>query len=444
MTPSVANFLSQLQIVPCEAGAVQGAQRARAVLLEDVKGTLLAVVPANELLDLEALNRLTGRALRALSPKDSRALCAHHGLDNVVALPGLFGVQAVVDESLLALPVVQLADSFGLAQADFARLMQSAQTGRFCLPLPAPAAAEARDVDDISNAVRNFTALRIRQRLEETLELPPLPMTAQEIIKLRAKPDAEIAELAAVVDLDPALASQVVSWAASPYYCAPGKIKSVFDAIQRVLGFDLVLNLALGLSLGKTLRLPKDQTQGLTPYWHQAVYTASLAQLLAQAIPAQRRPTPGLAYLCGLLHNFGYLVLAHVFPPHFSLICRHLEVNPHLAAPYVEQHLLGITREQIGSWLMRFWDMPEELATALRFQNDPHYSGSHSAYANLIYLAVNLLRQRGIGSGLAGEIPDSLLQRLEIPRDKAEEAVSKVLEAEAALRELASQFHPAH
>ena len=51
---------------------------------------------------------------------------------------------------------------------------------------------------------------------------------------------------------------------------------------------------------------------------------------------------------------------------------------------------------------------------------------------------------RGIGSGLAGEIPDSLLQRLEIPRDKAEEAVSKVLEAEAALRELASQFHPAH
>ncbi len=440
MTPSVANFLSQLQIVPCEAGAVQGAQRARAVLLEDVKGTLLAVVPANELLDLEALNRLTGRALRALSPKDSRALCAHHGLDNVVALPGLFGVQAVVDESLLALPVVQLADSFGLAQADFARLMQSAQTGRFCLPLPAPAAAEARDVDDISNAVRNFTALRIRQRLEETLELPPLPMTAQEIIKLRAKPDAEIAELAAVVDLDPALASQVVSWAASPYYCAPGKIKSVFDAIQRVLGFDLVLNLALGLSLGKTLRLPKDQTQGLTPYWHQAVYTASLAQLLAQAIPAQRRPTPGLAYLCGLLHNFGYLVLAEVFPPQFTSICREQEANPHLGPVPVERHLLGVTRDQVGGWLMRMWNMPDEICVALRHQRDPSYQGEEARYANLLFLAAQLLREKGIGDAPAQAIPDALWDRLGLTHEAAEAAVEKLLAGLDALEVMASSL----
>ena len=52
-------------------------------------------------------------------------------------------------------------------------------------------------------------------------------------------------------------AAQVVSWAASPYYAAPGKIKSVHDAIVRVLGFDLVLNLALGLALGRSLSLPK-------------------------------------------------------------------------------------------------------------------------------------------------------------------------------------------
>lgn len=61
-----------------------------------------------------------------------------------------------------------------------------------------------------------------------------------------------------MVETDPALAAQVVSWAASPYYASPGKIRSVEDAIVRVLGFDLVINLALGLALGKTLSLPKD------------------------------------------------------------------------------------------------------------------------------------------------------------------------------------------
>jgi HD-like signal output (HDOD) protein len=236
----------------------------------------------------------------------------------------------------------------------------------------------------------------------------------------------------------------VVSWAASPYYAAPGKIRSVEDAIVRVLGFDLVINLALGLALGKTLSLPKDQPQHATPYWQQAIYTAALIEGLTRAMPRGQRPEAGLTYLGGLLHNFGYLVLAHVFPPHFSLICRHLEVNPHLSHNYVEQHLLGITREQIGAWLLRFWDMPEELSTALRFQHDPDYQGVYAPYPNLVYLAVSLLRSRGIGAGPQTEISEDLLARLGLTRDKAEEALNKVLDAEVALRELAAQFHPTH
>ena len=165
---------------------------------------------------------------------------------------------------------------------------------------------------------------------------------------------------------------------------------------------------------------------------------------LTRAMPRGQRPEAGLTYLAGLLHNFGYLVLAHVFPPHFSLICRHLEVNPHLSHSHIEQHLLGITREQIGAWLMRFWEMPEELSTALRFQHDPDYQGQHAPYANLVCLAVSLLRSRGVGSGPQAEISDDLFARLGLTRDKAEEALHKVLDAEVALRELAAQFHPHH
>ncbi|MNO59279.1 HDOD domain protein [compost metagenome] len=201
-----------------------------------------------------------------------------------------------------------------------------------------------------------------------------------------------------------------------------------------------MINLALGLALGKTLSLPKDHPQQTTPYWQKSIYTAAVIEGLTRAMPRAERPEAGLTYLAGLLHNFGYLVLAHVFPPHFSLICRHLEVNPHLCHSYVEQHLLGISREQIGAWLMRFWDMPEELSTALRFQNDPGYAEEHAAYPNLVCLAVRLLRQRGIGAGPVESIPDELLERLSLSRSKAEDVVNKVLEAEVLLRELASQF----
>ena len=49
-------------------------------------------------------------------------------------------------------------------------------------------------------------------------------------------------------------------------------------------------------------------------------------------------------------------------------------------------------------------------------------------------------RKNGIGSGPEEDIPDELFERLGLPRDKAEESVKKVLEAEVLLRELASQF----
>ena len=193
-------------------------------------------------------------------------------------------------------------------------------------------------------------------------------------------------------------------------------------------------------ALGKTLSLPKDHPHHATPYWHQSIYTAAVIEGLTRAMPRAQRPEAGLTYLAGLLHNFGYLLLAHVFPPHFSLICRHLEVNPHLCHSFVEQHLLGISREQIGAWLMRYWDMPDELSTALRFQHDPFYDGQYAEYPNLVCLAVRLLRSRGIGSGPDETIPDELLERLGLSRDKAEEVVAKVLDAEVLLRELASQF----
>ena len=435
-----------------EQAGLNPAQRVQAVLLEDELGALLALFPQSQLLDLSRLAELTGRKLVAVKPERLQRMLSKHQLALLPGLPALTSSPCLYEERLLQEPLLLIESGqagvlLEIPSDAFKGLLSKASTARFGEPLKLIQPNLDRPHDDraeITQAVQAFTARRIQQRLEETIEIPPLPETAQRIIKLRVDPDATVDDITGVVETDPALAAQVVSWAASPYYAAPGKIRSVEDAIVRVLGFDLVINLALGLALGKTLSLPKDHPQQATPYWQQAIYTAAVIDGLTRAMPRAQRPEAGLSYLGGLLHNFGYLVLAHVFPPHFSLICRHLEVNPHLSHSHIEQHLLGISREQIGAWLMRFWDMPEELATALRFQHDPDYDGDHAPYPNLVCLAVSLLRSRGIGADPQVEISSALLERLGLTRAKADEALDKVLEAEAALRELAAQFHPHH
>ncbi|ANJ59098.1 aminoacyl-tRNA deacylase and HDOD domain-containing protein [Pseudomonas silesiensis] len=430
---------------------LNAARKVQAVLLDDTVGTLMVLFPQSQLLDLNRLTELTGRRLTAVSTERRVKMLGKHNLSLLPGMPALTSSPCLYEESLLGESTL-LIDAgepgvwLEVTREDFKTLLTKASAANFGETLTSIRPNLDRPDDDrqeITRAVQAFTARRIQQRLEETIEIPPLATTAQKIIKLRVDPNASIDDITGVVETDPALAAQVISWAASPYYASPSKIRSVEDAIVRVLGFDLVINLALGLALGKTLSLPKDHPQQTTPYWQQSIYTAAVIDGLTRAMPRAQRPEAGLTYLAGLLHNFGYLLLAHVFPPHFSLICRHLEVNPHLTHNFVEQHLLGISREQIGAWLMRYWDMPDELTTALRFQHDPSYDGDYAEYPNLVCLAVRLLRSRGVGAGPVEDIPDALLERLNISRDKADEVVSKVLEAELLLRELASQFGPA-
>ncbi|WP_079278112.1 TonB-dependent siderophore receptor [Pseudomonas aeruginosa] len=338
-----------------DSAELPAARRVQAVLLDDAVGTLLVLFPQSQLLDLARLTELTGRKLLAIKPERLERMLGKHELHRLPALPPLTSSPCLYDERLLQEPRLLIESGqpgilLEIASNDFRGLLGKASAARFGEPLENINLNLDRPDDDraeISQAVQAFTARRIQQRLEQTIEIPPLPQTAQKIIKLRVDPNASVDDITGLVETDPALAAQVVSWAASPYYAAPGKIRSVEDAIVRVLGFDLVINLALGLALGKSLSLPKDQPQQATPYWQQAIYTAAVIEGLTRAMPRELRPESGLSYLGGLLHNFGYLVLAHVFPPHFSLICRHLEVNPHLGHAYIEQHLLGITREQI-------------------------------------------------------------------------------------------------
>ena len=111
-------------------------------------------------------------------------------------------------------------------------------------------------------------------------------------------------------------------------------------------------------------------------------------------------------------------------------------MQPHL----IDQHLLGVSRDQIGSWLMRFWDMPNEISNAIRYQHDPLYAGEDHVYANLVYLAQALLQEQKIGNGAPMPMPEALLARLELSADQASEVVHKVLDAREALRMLASQY----
>ena len=430
----------------------------RTVLLGNKEELVQAILPTDQLLDLEKVQKHTGRDLSIINDMDSQLLRDKNRLDSFDQYPHLINTQTLLHQglggdSLTFSGVPQSADCTPILTADFEQALGQNNHQLLLLDIATDMKLEKPSesitpFDGLQNykeqcireSVLRFSQLKLGDNLEETLEIPPLPQTAQRIIKLRSNPDADVSELAEAVETDPALAAQIVSWACSPYYAIPGKVRSVHDAIVRVLGFDLVSNIALGLSLGKTLQLPKDRVAGMTSYWMQSIYCATLMESLVKQVPPQMKPLKGLSYLSGLLHNFGYLVIAHVFPLQFSQMCRLLEANPHISHQAIEQHLLQLTREQIGSWLMETWRMPAEVPTAIAYQHDASYSESSKIYPNLLFIALRQLKKNGIGDAPPEEIPAELYSLHGLEEQRVNDSVERLIEASDDLEQLAANF----
>ncbi|EAT13061.1 HDOD domain-containing protein [Bermanella marisrubri] len=417
-------------------------------ILEDEHGRIQVIFPASQILDLNKVFTLTARQFKPVDQASVQRLCQGLNLESLPALPQITGLETYVDQHLLEQDQIDIIidgeQQLQMEKTDFQTMVSSARIGDYCSKPPVPVTPDKdwtqKDIAQINQAVKTFTQLRIHQRLEETLDIPPMPETARDIIDLRMDPDAETEQLAKLVQRDPGLAAQVISWANSPYYGISGTITSVQEAVIRVLGFDLVINLALGLSLGRTLSVPKEGPQGYTPYWQQSVYTAALTSELIRAMPSEKRPSQGMAYLCGLLHNFGFLILAHVFPPHFQLVSRHMEANPHINRYYIEQHLMHITREQISSNLLKHWGLPDDVCVAIRNQNEPGYRGEHAELALLLFVASRLLSVERLNDAPAEAIPQEVKDYLQLDDTKVQGALEKVLDSQEDLQEMARQL----
>lgn len=289
----------------------------------------------------------------------------------------------------------------------------------------------------------------IRRRIEQVYELPPMPEMARRVLELRNNPDASISDLAAIVELDPSLAAQVIRYATSPFYGYRGKINSIQDAITRVLGFDLVMNMALGLATSKSFQNPPDGPLGLHAFWRHAIFSAALIQAVVKKMPQERRPEPGMAYLTGLLHNFGFLLLGHLFPPEFKLLNKLVAAHPESPVTALEKCVLGMGQaqdllemghSQIGAWLMQSWEMPDEIVVTLHEHHNPEYQGEHAIYSHLVLMADHLLKRHEIGDAPDGEVPQLTLETIGMDEETLAQILEELMENATDLNAMARQL----
>jgi len=266
----------------------------------------------------------------------------------------------------------------------------------------------------------------MRQKVSQIKALPPLPTIAQRILKLGADPFADAIKLGELIEQDPLLTAQVIRWASSAFYGYRGKITSVQEAISRVLGFDFVFNLALGLAALAPLKSPKEGRIGTKMFWTHALASTHLMKALSERMHKAHRPETQEIFLSALLHNIGFPLLGDQFLDEFKLLNTMIEANPTLTVFNLENFAFGVDHSTLGAWLMNTWSMPKPLTDIVFHHHNPFYRGENYQLNLLTYLNDCLLGQIGIGDGQNQACPEEVFSGLQITGESLNEILDKL------------------
>jgi HD-like signal output (HDOD) protein len=238
---------------------------------------------------------------------------------------------------------------------------------------------------------------------DDSLELPPPPEVASEVMRLTrgealadGAADASSAQLAGLIQRDVALAGQVMRVANSALYARRTPVVTLSQAIAW-LGIREIRNIAFAVAVQGQVFSSSYFRREMADLWRESVITA----LFAQEIARLKRRNVESAYLCGLLHRAGMAVILNRIGA--AVLKHHITPDATLVMQIAERH-----EARVGTHLAIAWGLPPAVAAAIAHWRDPVAAEMAKTEVMEVALARQIsdeLRTPGAG----GELPDSML-----------------------------------
>ena len=236
----------------------------------------------------------------------------------------------------------------------------------------------------------------IRTYIVRLRELDSLPSVALRVIELADMEETDRRELVHLIESDQSLAARVLRVSNSAWLGFQGRISSL-DRAMAVLGFDIVRNLALSVVVSHLfLKEQKDDRLKARDLWYHSLACAVACDQLARRTSF---PQPGNAFVAGLLHDLGKILLLRWNRGVYQGIVR-LAQEKHLALQLVEKEALGLDHAEVGQLLLDDWNFPKELNRAVGRHHTPREKiGSIRDLAVIVQLSNCLCHHKRFGYG---------------------------------------------
>ena len=262
------------------------------------------------------------------------------------------------------------------------------------------------DTEVLVNSIDRAFALRDILRKDSLQELvariktiPSLPDLYLQVVQEMKSPNASVQRVGQIISKDIGMSAKILQLVNSAFF---GLRRRVADTTQAasLLGLDVLKSVVLMAQVVNQMGSVGPKGWSMEALWGHSLLVARCAQAIAHQTQAEKKALDD-AFMAGLFHDLGKLVLAVNMPDPYAEVLERIEGG---AADGLdaERQVFGATHSEVGAYLLGLWGFSDSILEAAAFHHRPgDCLGKHFSSLAAVHVA-NAVANRLAPVGHAG------------------------------------------
>lgn len=224
---------------------------------------------------------------------------------------------------------------------------------------------------------------RVNNIIRSIERLKPMPSNVSHILREIDRQNVGIEALAGMIGLDQVLTALVLQISNSASLGYSRTCSTLHDAIMHVGLQRLKSTLVTSPATSMMTRSLSGYHLGAGELWQHSLMVGVTSEWLAQLL---HYPDPEQAYVAGLLHDIGKLLLDQAVFTNYAQLAEYVQ-KYHVQLWQVEETLIGIDHAKVGGLIAEHWNFPVVLVDAICFHHVPSFARINQRLPAIVNLA---------------------------------------------------------
>ncbi|BCZ45079.1 two-component system response regulator [Clostridium gelidum] len=274
-------------------------------------------------------------------------------------------------------------------------------------------------VFQIENVLRNNK--NVLKLVNNAEELPTIKTSYQKILNV-IESEEEIYKIVEAIEYDNSIVIKLLHIVNSSYYAVKtGSIKRVVA----FLGLDNIKNIVIASAFIDGLTFNDKDNKRLEVLWEHAFIANRIISIIYKEFLNKKIPETEMN--AGLLSNVGIIFMIHSFHDKYMEILQEVEIQ-HTSLIELENKAFGTNHQEIGGYLLQWWDIPLPIVEAALYHHNPF---DDNIINKQIVFAAHIAEKYAwdiVGENYYIEFDENVFCELKINKEEFEKTIKETLE----------------